>query len=452
MKHKIDKKYLGWGITSFLVILLSIVCVYIVFHLNNVSYAVRTLFKVCTPIIDGLILAYLFTPILNYLEAKLIRPAFDKSGLIRIKNPDKKIRMISILLTTTIVIAVLFGFFSIVIPQIILSIQSIIFQFPVYMYNLEKWVNVLLEKNPDIEIVVNQFLMKFSEEITNYLQTEILPHVNELIKTLSLSLIGIVKALFNFIVGFIVSIYLLGSKETLCGQAKKIAFAIFETDKANKVIKAFRHAHKTFIGFIVGKIIDSIIIGILCFILTSIVGTPYGVLISCIIGVTNVIPFFGPYIGAIPSALLVLMVNPLQCLYFVLLILLLQQFDGNILGPKILGESTGLSSFWVIFAITFAGGLFGIPGMILGVPVFAVLYAGVRSLTTYLLRQKDLPTETEPYLSVESIGKEHEFITYVPKYMLKKKKGIRDKQILDDTQSYETIESEDESDKNCKER
>lgn len=423
MKDKIDKKYLGWGITAFCVILLSIICVYIVFHLGNVSSAFKALLRVCTPIIDGLVLAYLFTPILNFFETKLVAPLIMKTKWKNSKKIDRKIRYITIFITTAVVILVLFGFFSIVIPQLILSIQSIIFQFPVYMYNLEKSVNLLLDKNPDIEIIVNEFLTKFSTEINNYLQTEILPHINEIIKTLSLSLIGLVKALFNFIVGFIVSIYLLSSKETLCGQAKKIAYALFELKVANKIISGFRRTHIIFNGFIVGKIIDSIIIGILCFILTSIVGTPYGVLISCIVGVTNIIPFFGPYIGAIPSALLVLMVNPIQCVYFIILILLLQQFDGNILGPKILGDSTGLSSFWVIFAITIAGGLFGIPGMILGVPVFAIIYTAIKAYIRYRLRQKNLPFETDIYLNVGSI-ENNEMKEYIPqKYSpLKKKK------------------------------
>ena len=171
---------------------------------------------------------------------------------------------------------------------------------------------------------------------------------------------------------------------------------------------------------------DSIIIGIICFICTSLIGTPYAILVSVIIGVTNIIPFFGPWFGGIPSAILILMVNPLQCLYFIILILVIQQFDGNILGPKILGDSTGLSGFWVIFAITLFGGLFGVLGMVVGVPIFAVFYAGFRGLVNKKLAKKQLPVETAPYLMVGSIGENQIFKEYVPE---KKKNKVQQKLI-----------------------
>ncbi len=164
--------------------------------------------------------------------------------------------------------------------------------------------------------------------------------------------------------------------------------------------------NRTFGGFVNGKIVDSAIIGVLCYILTSIIGTPYAILVSVIVGVTNVIPFFGPYLGAIPSAFIILLVNPMQCLYFLITILLLQQFDGNILGPKILGGSTGLSSFMVIVAILLFGGLLGIPGMIIGVPVWAVIVAGLKYLRNSWLKKKDLPTEENRYQNVDFINPE----------------------------------------------
>ena len=172
---------------------------------------------------------------------------------------------------------------------------------------------------------------------------------------------------------------MLASKERFAGQIKKVIYAVFERDTANITIRNFRFTHRTFIGFLPGKVIDSICIGILCFIGTSIMGTPYPALVSVIIGVTNIIPFFGPFLGAIPSTILIFVVDPmhpLNCVYFVIFVFVLQQFDGNILGPKILGDSTGLTGFWVIFAITLFGGLYGVLGMIVGVPIFAVIYAG----------------------------------------------------------------------------
>lgn len=421
MKKKIDKQFLGWGLTAFFVILASMICIYLIYNMSNVSAAFSRIVKICTPIIDGIILAFLLTPIMNMIENKILKPLLLRTGLKNYKKKDGLFRFFSILLTWILVIIAVSTFFRIIIPQLILSIQSIIFQFPNYINNLEIWVTDVLENNPDLSAIVDEGINLFSDKINNYIQTDLLPQINDIIRTLSLSVVGLFKALFNLIIGMIISIYLMGTKETLAGQAKKITFALFEANNANKIIKGARYSHSTFIGFISGKILDSVIIGVLCFIFTSIIGTPYAVLISCIVGITNVIPFFGPYFGAIPSALLVLMVNPIQCLYFIILILILQQIDGNIIGPKILGDSTGLSSFWVIFSITVFGGLMGVPGMIVGVPLFAVLYAGFKTFIYYLLKNKNLPIDTESYLKVGYI-ENNVFTEYVPQK--RKKRNI----------------------------
>lgn len=421
MKFKFDKKYLYWGITAFLVIVASILFYYILFHSSKLSHTIQTFIKIAMPIIDGFVLAYLITPILNKVEGKIIKPLYVKAKIPLNPKNKRRIRGFSILVTIVLILIVLYEFFSLVIPEVIRSIQSIIFQFPVYINNLSNWALGLMKNNPDFEKVLDDLLIQYSAKIMEYVNTNLLPHINDLIKTLSLSVIGVVKALWNFIIGFIISIYLLGSKEKFAGQAKKIAYALFDRKAGNELITNFRFIHSTFIGFISGKIIDSIIIGIICFICTSIIGTPYALLVSVIVGVTNVIPFFGPYIGAIPSTFLVLMVDPKQALYFVILILIIQQFDGNILGPKILGDSTGLSGFWVIFAITIFGGLFGVLGMIAGVPIFAVFYAGVKSLVNRQLSKKGLPTQIQPYMTVGQINEEKVFTEYVPPVKKRKK-------------------------------
>ncbi|MDE5894106.1 MAG: AI-2E family transporter, partial [Acetatifactor sp.] len=202
------------------------------------------------------------------------------------------------------------------------------------------------------------------------------------------------------------SIYILGSKEKFAVQAKKLIYACYQPDSANVIINNFRFAHNTFIGFISGKILDSMIIGLLCFIGTTLMQTPYAALISVIIGVTNIIPFFGPFLGAIPSAVLILVVDPmhpLNCVYFIIFILILQQVDGNLIGPKILGDSTGLSGFWVIFAITLFGGLFDVLGMIVGVPIFAIIYAAVRSHVNSALIKKNMPIKSDIYENIECV-------------------------------------------------
>ena len=424
MKIRLNKKYFYWGLTAFFVIIAAIFFYYMLFHSSNLSKAFHSVINISMPIIDGVILAYLITPVLNCIERKLVKPIFDKAKVPLTKKNRKKMRMVSISVTLIVIIFVAYELFSLIIPELIRSIHSIIFQFPMYISNLTLWITGLLENNPELESVVMELFTKYSNKLTDFVNSSVLPTLNDLIKTLSLSVIGFFKAMWNFLIGFILSIYIIGSKEKFAGQAKKIAYAFFDTPTANHIVSNFRFIHSTFSGFIIGKIIDSIIIGILCFICTSIIGTPYAILVSVIIGVTNVIPFFGPWLGAVPSALLVLMIDPIQCLYFIILILFIQQFDGNILGPKILGDSTGLSSFWVIFAITIFGGLFGILGMVVGVPLFAVLYAGFRALVNKQLAKKELPTDTQPYLNVGSITDDNCFQEYIP--VKKKKRNSND--------------------------
>lgn len=406
MKFKLDKNHLSIGITSFLVIAASICFYFLVFHGDRFSAQINSIITVASPVIYGIIFAYLLTPIVNGLERKLFIPLFTRNSSILTVKKKKWMRILSVIITIIIVIFLIYGFFSILIPNIVKSVKSISYQLPYYVQNLSRWSAKFLEDNPDIERLVIQVLDMYSEELNDYLNNNIVPQMETLLKTVSLSMIGLLKVLWNFIIGVIISIYVLFSKELFAGQAKKITFAIFSNKNANNLIKDCRFVSDTFIGFISGKIIDSFIIGCICFAGTTLLEMPYALLISVIIGITNIIPFFGPYLGAIPSAILILMVNPVKCLYFIIFILILQQIDGNVIGPKILGDSTGLSGFWVIFSITIFGGLLGILGMIIGVPFFAVVYAMVRRVIERKLVKKGLPLETGDYLNVESIENE----------------------------------------------
>lgn len=242
--------------------------------------------------------------------------------------------------------------------------------------------------------------------------------------------IGVVKILFNVIIGIIISIYVLMSKEVFIGQSKKVVYAMFSGKKANAIIHTVHKSNEIFGGFISGKILDSLIIGILCFICLYFMKMPYSVLVSVIVGVTNVIPFFGPYLGAVPSTILIMLANPIQGLYFVIFILVLQQIDGNIIGPKILGDSTGLSSFWVVFAILMGGGLFGIPGMIIGVPLFAVIFYILRRALNYIIQKKQLPLDSKNYIWAEKLDIENNhLVDYQPEddYSGSKHKAPEDK-------------------------
>lgn len=400
-----------WGLTALIVLILAICFVCLIFKGDSIWKGFQVILRVTMPIIDGLVIAFIATPILNWIEEKLICPLCLKCKVDVAKKKNKKrIRAGSVLLTFLFIILVIYGFFAIVIPQLITSIQSIITRFPTYINNLIELSEKLLADNPDLEKYIEEMLETYSEDLDTFLDNNVLPTLNTLIRSASVGMIGLFKSLYNFVIGLIISLYILSGKELFASQAKKICYALFERQKANQIIRAFRFTNKTFIGFLGGKIIDSAIIGVLCFIGTSLLKMPYPVLISVIVGVTNIIPFFGPYIGAIPSALLILMTDPKKCIPFILFILALQQLDGNVIGPKILGESTGLSGFWVIFSITLFGGLWGIVGMVVGVPLFAVLYAGVDYTVNKLLKKKELSTDTTDYEKVKYINMEKEYI------------------------------------------
>lgn len=425
-------KYFLWGLTALLVICASICFYYLVFHGNKIRQGTSVMMNVLMPVVFGLILAYLLTPLLNFIEKKLLIPLCNKCKIKESKQRAGLIRGIGILLTVFLTILIIYSLFYMMLSQIVPSIVTIVSNFDTYIGNIIRWINQMMDDNPEVREYVILAIDKYSVELEAWMNGTLMPQASELIRTVSLSVIGVLKILWNFIIGIILSVYLLASKEKFAGQAKKIAYAAFKRDTANMVIRNFRFTHKTFIGFVSGKIVDSILIGLLCFIGTSLLNTPYAALVSVVIGVTNVIPFFGPYLGAIPSTILIFVVDPshpLNCVYFALFILFLQQFDGNVLGPKILGDSTGLTGFWVIFAITFFGGLFGVLGMIVGVPVFAVIYAAIKSTVNYALSKRGMPKETVLYMNVGSVD-DNGFHEYVPESKTESKNKKKTKPVM----------------------
>lgn len=429
MKLKINNKYFKWGLTAFGVIAASICFYYLIFHIEDVMKNVKSLFDVLMPVVFGFVIAYLLTPILNFLEKKLLNPFFDFLKLKKTEKRNKWVRAIGIILTSVLFFYSIYALVAMLISQVVPSIQTIVKNFDGYVTDFAAWLNKLFEDNKDLqEFVIPQF-NRLSSELEVWLAdtATLLQKSTEVLKTVSLSILGILKVLWDFVIGFVISIYVLASKETFAAQGKKIIYAAFEKNSANSVLSSFRFVHKTFIGFFSGKVLDSIIIGLLCFIGTTLMNTPYAALVSLIVGVTNVIPFFGPYLGAIPSALLILIVdlhNPMSCISFVIFILILQQLDGNLIGPMILGDSTGLSGFWVIFSITVFGGLFGVGGMIVGVPIFAVIFAIVKGLVNRSLTKKKLPIESDVYLNMDSVDANGNFIEKAEEEeQIKKKKN-----------------------------
>ncbi len=425
MNFKWDKKYLYWGVTAFLVLASAILFYYFVFHNAQFLQIFKNIINICFPIIDGLVIAFLLCPMINWFEKKVFVLFRKKEKRCEPLSDTafKWLRVLSILLSYIIVISLLSAFIITVIPQIKESILNIYAQSSQYKENIETWLADLFDKNPDIEVWVLDSYENYAAQFSEWKNSYLLPKAQELLATVSTGVFNFFGALWDIIIGAIVSIYVLFSKEKFSGQFKKMAYGFLNTRTANVLIANIRMVNNKFSGFIVGKLLDSLIIGILCFVGCNILGFDYPVLLGLIVGVSNIIPFFGPFIGAIPCILLLFMIDPLQSLYFALFVLALQQFDGNVLGPAILGESTGISSFWVIFSITLFGGLWGVTGMIVGVPLFAVFYAIVKTVLVTKLTKKELPTETQKYVYVDYITDEsHEFVDLLPASVIEAQK------------------------------
>ena len=389
------RREISKGMTFFVVIAASIAFYFALLRLTNISGVFSKVLDVLKPILYGLLIAFLLNPIVKQTD-KLLIPILKR----KMKNEaraEKLSRTAGILLALIIMILLISGLINMLIPELITSIRNLIFTLPAQINQLVKQMNHIQLDDSTMTTMLKNAMNEASTSLQNWMRTDLLNKVNEVMTHLTVGLYTLVMELFHAVIGVIVSVYILFGKETFINQSKKATYAIFPTERANLLIHIAVKTNEIFGGFIIGKIIDSIIIGILCFIGTSLLNMPYAMLVSVIVGMTNVIPFFGPYIGAIPSAVLIALADPMKGVYFLIFILLLQQFDGNILGPKILGNSTGLSAFWVIVSILLGGGLFGILGMLFGVPAFAVIYYIVKLFLDNQLEKKKLPTESECY-------------------------------------------------------
>lgn len=405
MKLPWEKKHICWGITAFITI---VACILFYMILQKWSF-VESLFGMIAgslaPITYGLILAYLINPMLKFIEGTIVLPIVKGLAKKRNKRVKSMSRMISIVLSWAVTIAVIYMLLALVLPEISESIESLIVSLPEYAQHAMDWGGDLVKKSPAVESFLQQLIDGFSANSDDMVAkiNELMPNFDQLLSRVTSSLYSVFSAIMNVLIGVIVSVYILKDKEKFTAQTKKVFYSILPVKKANNVIATLRMTHDKFGNFITGKIFDSMIIGVLCFIIMTIFNMPYPVLISVIVGVTNIIPFFGPFIGAIPSAFLILFADPGKCPGFVIFIILLQQFDGNILGPKILGSTTGISSFWVLFSILVGSGIFGVWGMICAVPLFAVIYSFIREGCHCSLSKKGMDYSSETYEKIDHI-------------------------------------------------
>ena len=376
------KKYLKIGITGAAILASGILCAFVLFKMRIIIELLKGITGILKPFLYGAVIAYLLAPLCNKIEEKLFQ-TFPKAN----RKAKRFICFIAIVISLCVALAIVWMVIMLIIPQVWDSVMKIIDMVPQKITILNNWIEHMLENQPELQAYFEEFANQAENHINSLLNVDTIQKVQSIINSLSVQVFGVLGVLKNISLGFLISAYLLGSRKLFGAQAGLILHGVFPDKWAGIIEEEIRYTDKMFNGFLVGKIIDSAIIGLLCFAGLSFMGFEAPAFIGVIIGITNIIPFFGPFIGAIPCGLLLLLENPMHCLYFIIFIFILQQLDGNVIGPKILGNTTGVSSFWVLFSILLFGGMWGVVGMIIGVPLFAVIYDIIRKLVYRGLRK-----------------------------------------------------------------
>lgn len=382
----IDKKphikpYLYGMLAGFGAISLSIAFFFLIYRFQGFGDAISVLTGILMPFIYGAVIAYLLKPVCNTVE-NFLRRSFPEKA-------HKAVEPVAILLTMLFGVLLVYALLMMIIPQLITSVTTLYYTAQRNINRFVAWISTqeFFEENHDLLLMIESAYDSISLNLDTWIKTTLVPSMQNIVSGVGSGVISVVNTLKNLLIGIIVAVYLLASRKRFAQQAKMILYSAVPSPWAQRILDEVKYADRMFGGFINGKILDSAIIGALCYIVCLIVRFPSALLVSVIIGVTNVIPFFGPFIGAIPATLLILIQDPIKAIWFVLFVFILQQLDGNVIGPKILGNSTGLSSFWVLFAILLFGGLWGFVGMIVGVPLFAVIYDVVKKLVLFGLRR-----------------------------------------------------------------
>ena len=437
-----NKKYTTVAAYCLGVIAISVLFVVFVFKFDSFAKGFSWVGSVAAPIICGIIIAYILNPLVAYIEKKLfgkmLRSKPSKDGIVMkhlLKTPvantkvikklekrsssvDEKIRkrqtlvrVLSIVLSYIIVFAILTGIIIAVVPSVVKSVIDLADQMPSYLAKANEWLQETFANNPDLVKYLSGEISDITDLVTKFADM-IKPMQSDIIGNIGSGLFKAASAVFtalkNAIIGFIIAIYLLFSKERLLAQVKKILFALMKPEKARRLFSTASKSNVIFKQFIVSNLIDSLIIFLFMMIGMLVMGMPYPMLVAVVCGVTNLIPFFGPFIGAIPSGFLILLVDPIKVIWFGIFVLVLQQLDGNVLKPLLFGESMGLPAIWVLVSIIVGGGLFGIPGMLLGTPVFAVFYMLFAEYVKGCLERKAMPSSTDSYtVSMEEFDKQY---------------------------------------------
>ncbi|MDV4150977.1 AI-2E family transporter [Clostridium sp. AL.422] len=388
MKVNWNSKYTTIAVYSFLVAVSVILFYLAISQVSIFTDKLDSLFVILQPFIIGFSIAYIINFLLDFYENKVFKTKYIKN--LKLKST----RGLSILLSYITAFLIISMIVKFVLPQVIDSIVGLVNDIPTYIANTTDFINKIIK-----ELHIDEQYSKVLMDNINNSINSIIRVITNLLPALGGAVAKVASSIWNVVLGIIISVYLLIDKNKLCALSKKITYAILNENHANNLIKLVHRSNYTFGRFLVGKIIDSLIIGVLTFIILTIFKMPYTILVSVIVGITNIIPFFGPFIGAIPSFIIILFVSPIQALWFLPIIFLIQQLDGNFIGPKILGDTIGISAFWILFSILVAGKVLGLVGMIIGVPLFAIFYSIVKIFIEARLEKKGLKTETKDYMN-----------------------------------------------------
>ena len=445
LRKKEDEKYFKIAVTGVAILLIGMVCFFLFYRIRGFGAFFHDLIGILEPFIYGFVIAYVLRPTCRWWEKEL------RKLLVRahVKHAQGIASALAITFCELLTLTIVTALFMLVIPQVITSILSLVSVLPDQLDNSNKWLHDMLEKYPTMQQSWDGLYAELSTRLREWLKTDLTPMIQTIINGLSNQVVNIVGFLKNAFLGLIVSIYLLAGRKRFLAQGRLILYGVFKEKWARLIEDEIIYADKMFSGFLMGKLVDSLIIGVICFIGTYMMGIKSALLVSVVVGVTNIIPFFGPYIGAVPSTLWLLLENPLHAFYFLIFVIVLQQIDGNIIGPKILGNSTGLSSFWVLFSILFFGGLWGFVGMIIGVPFFAVIYDVITRLVMRGLRynQRDdmLMAYDEQYVKKSKITPRQE------KLWSEEEKQELTQEKTEQKEQPESVINEGESDEDRKE-
>ena len=394
MKHNENTKYVKLGITGAAVLAFGFAILYILNQSKDIAEGIRMIFNILKPFFYGALIAYILAPMCNRMDARFLKWFPNAS-----ERQQKKLKFLSIAIAIICAVTAVVLLIILILPQVWDSTIRLIRILPARLAYCNRLIDKILQDQPELQSYFNHFSSQIESSLNDILSanSSMMQTIQGIVNNITVQLIEVLSVFKNMFLGFLIAVYLLASRKLFGAQAKLLLYGAFPNKWAELIEEEVRYTDKMFNGFFVGKIIDSAIIGLICFAGTTILGFESAAFISVVIGVTNIIPFFGPFIGAIPCALLLLLgTHPWDALYFLIFIVILQQIDGNIIGPKILGNTTGVSSFWVLFSILLFGGLWGIVGMVIAVPLFGVIYDIIRKLVNRGLRrnqQEEMRTE-----------------------------------------------------------